>query len=102
MIGIDKAVLDAAIDSEGNFRGPNFLDQPSECSTNWDPGRRFIPKSEEDAMTLLATAPSKEQWKDFSNEVLSEINTIAEVALLWSANSRAEQKPLTSKHNGRG
>lgn len=102
MIGIDKAVLDAAIDSEGNFRGSNFLHHTSECSTNWGPGTRFIQKSEEDAMTLLATAPSKEQWKDFSNKVFSEINTIAETALLWCANPRAEQKTWTAKHTGRG
>ena len=51
---------------------------------------------------LLATAPGKEQWKDFSNKVFSEINTIAEIALLWSANPRAEQKPWTAKHTGRG
>ena len=102
MIAIDKAVLDSAIDSEGNFRGPNFLDHTPECSTEWDPGKRFIQKSEQDATALLATAPGKGQWKDFSNKVFSEINTIAETALLWSASPRAEQKPWTTKHIGRG
>ena len=102
MEGIYHEVLDKAIDSEGNFRGPDFLDHPPECSVGRSPGREFILKSEQDAMTLLAAAPSKEQWKDFSNNVFLEINTIAEVALLWSANPRAEQKPWTSKHNGRG
>ena len=102
MIGIDKAVLDSAIDSEGKFRGPNFLDHTAECSIEWDPGRRFIQKSEQEAVDMLATAPSKDEWKDFSNKVFSEINTIAETALLWSANPRAEQRPWTDKHTGRG
>ena len=37
-----------------------------------------------------------------SNKVFSEINIIAETALLWSANPRAAQRPWTDKHTGRG
>ena len=102
MICIDKAVLEAAIDSSGGFRGPNFLDHPPQCTVGSDPGREFVLKKKQDAMTFLETTPSKEHWKDFSSQVFSEINTIAETALLWSANLTAKQRPWTDKHTGRG
>ena len=53
-------------------------------------------------MALFEAAPEQEQIKNLSNKVFSEINTIAETALLWPANPRAKQKPWTDKHTGRG
>ena len=74
MIRIDKAVFEAAIDSSEDFRGPNFLNHPPECTVGSDPGRDFVLKKEQDTMTFLETASSKEQWKDFSSQVFFEIN----------------------------
>lgn len=63
--GIDNAAIDAAIDTDGNFRGPDFLDHLPQSTAGRDPGRDVVQKQEQDAMAFLEEWPGKEKWKSF-------------------------------------
>ena len=53
MGGIDKAVLESAIDAHCYFRGPDFLDHPPQSAVGKDPGSDFVKKQEQDALGIF-------------------------------------------------